>query len=923
MNCLALRNWLLACVLVLFLPLRAVAAEAAALPTLPKGVELVASVEGITEYRLDNGLRALLFPDESKQSVTVNVTYLVGSRHEGYGETGMAHLLEHLLFKGTPTHPNIPGELTQRGARSNGTTSFDRTNYFETLNATPENLEWALRMEADRMVNSFVAKKDLDSEMTVVRNEYESGENSPARVLIKRMHGVMYDWHNYGKLPIGNRSDIENVGIERLQAFYRTYYQPDNAVVLVVGRFNEAFALNIIAESFGRIAKPERTLPAIYTQEPAQDGEREFTLRRVGDTPQIAVGYRVPSGAHTDAPALDVLAYVLGDTPSGRLYKALVEPKKAVGIGASQMKLHDPGVLVFEAQLRKEDAIEPARTALIATVHALRELAPTEEEVARAKAAFLKQIETTISGADRLGLALSNWMGMGDWRLFFLYRDRLKQVSVEDVTRVARQYLKTANRTVGVFMPEAAPDRAEIPATPDIAALVKDYKGDPSIQLGEAFDPSPQNIHARTKRIDLPSGLRLALLPKKTRGARVVVQLSLRFGTAESLRGQNTAAMLAGDMLMRGTARMTRQELEDAFDRLGAQVSVAGEVSGAVASVETKRENLGEVLRLVAQILRAPRFEASEFEQIKAQRLSAIEQQLSDPRALASQRFSRHLSPYPRGDVRYVATFDEQIASLKAATLEQARAFHQDFYGASNAEAALVGDFDDVAMAALLQELFGDWKSPQAFARIGAQYHSVAPLDEQLQIRDKANAFLLAGTSLEIRDDEADAPALVLANEILGGGFLHSRLATRIRQKEGLSYGVGSRLIVGSEDRVGRLTAYAIYAPQNLQRLEAALREELARAVQGGFSEEEISQARSGLMQRFVLNRAQDGSLAAALIRLMQLGRTPLWDAEAERKLAALTAADVNVALRRHVDPARFTVIKAGDFPKGGAKTGG
>ena len=197
----------------------------------------VASVEGITEYRLDNGLRVLLFPDRSKQQITVNITYLVGSRHEGYGETGMAHLLEHLVFKGTPKHPDIAAELTERGAFPNGTTWFDRTNYFETFPATDDNLEWALDLEADRMINSFIAAEDLESEMTVVRNEWERSENNPTRVLQQRVMSAAYDWHNYGNATIGARADIEQVPIDRLQAFYRKYYQPDNAVLVVAGAF--------------------------------------------------------------------------------------------------------------------------------------------------------------------------------------------------------------------------------------------------------------------------------------------------------------------------------------------------------------------------------------------------------------------------------------------------------------------------------------------------------------------------------------------------------------------------------------------------------------------------------------------------------------------------------------------------------------
>ncbi len=208
-----------------------------------------ATVEGITQYTLPNGLRVLLFPDASKPTTTVNLTVFVGSRQEAYGETGMAHLLEHMLFKGTPKHRNIPQELTDHGARPNGTTWFDRTNYFETFPATPAHLAWAIDLESDRLVNSFVAKKDLESEMTVVRNEYESGENSPFDVLLDRTMSTAYLWHNYGKSTIGARSDIEGVPIERLQSFYHKYYQPDNAMLVVAGKFDEQGALRLIEQT--------------------------------------------------------------------------------------------------------------------------------------------------------------------------------------------------------------------------------------------------------------------------------------------------------------------------------------------------------------------------------------------------------------------------------------------------------------------------------------------------------------------------------------------------------------------------------------------------------------------------------------------------------------------------------------------------
>ncbi len=321
----------------------------------------VTSVEGITEYRLDNGLKVLLFPDASKPTVTVNVTYLVGSRYEGYGETGMAHLLEHMLFKGTAKRDGIMGELSNHGAQFNGTTSYDRTNYFETMTATDENLHWALEMEADRMVNSRVSRKDLDSEMTVVRNEFERGENSAERVLEERVIATAYLWHSYGRSTIGARSDIEKVPIERLQAFYRNYYQPDNAVLVVAGKLDEAKTLAWIKETFGAIAKPTRVLTPTYTEEPVQDGERDVTLQRVGDNQLLMMAYHVPAGADPDSAAMDVLTAILEEPPAGRLYKALVESKKAISVRGENNQLHDAGYLLFSAEVRKGGSLDDVR----------------------------------------------------------------------------------------------------------------------------------------------------------------------------------------------------------------------------------------------------------------------------------------------------------------------------------------------------------------------------------------------------------------------------------------------------------------------------------------------------------------------------------------------------------------------------------
>ena len=897
----------------LLAPVHAAPAGAATAAPISK----ITSVEGITEYRLANGLKVLLFPDATQDTITASITYLVGSRHEGYGEFGMAHLLEHMQFKGTPRHPDLKNEFQSRGARFNASTSFDRTNYYATLAASESNLDWALELEADRMVNSKVSKSDLDSEMTVVRNEFEAGENSPFSVLGERMAATAYLWHNYGHAIIGARSDIENVPIERLQAFYRNYYQPDNAVLLVSGRFDEAAALGMVERHFGSIPRPARALLATYTAEPTQDGERSVTLRRAGEVQLVGALYHLPPGAHADFPAIDILVTALTKVPGGRLHRALVVTGKASSIYGGDQQQRDAGYAYFGASLGKDMSIEAARAALIAALEGIAADPITDDEVERARTQLLNDIDMAMTNPRQLGIALSEFIAMGDWRLFFLYRDGLRKAKREDVQRVAAQYLKTSNRTLGMFLPTPQPERAEIPPAPDVAALVRDYKGAAPVAAGEVFEPSAANIDARTMVQQLPRGMKLALLPKKTRGGTVVAQLVLRWGDEQSKTGRSTACRLASAMLMRGTSQHTREQLRDEFDRLKASVSV----SGNGASIETLGPQLPQVLRLVAEVLREPAFPASEFEQLKRSALTSTENMKSDPNALAGLALARHLNPYPPEHWLYTPTLEERLQRLQAVDIEDLQRCHGDFLGASNSELAVVGDFDAQQIAGLAQELFSDWNSPRPYARIAERYRDVPPINRSLDTPDKANAVFQAGMNLPLRDDQPDYPALALGNYLLGGSA-DSRLWRRIRDQEGLSYSVHSSLTAGSLDAAGEFGVSAIYAPQNRARIEAEILDVLQQTLREGFSEAEVAEAKKGYLGLRRLSRAQDGALVGRLANNLYLGRRLAWDADFDARIAALTPQQIHDALKKYIDPLKLSIVKAGDFARVAASSG-
>jgi zinc protease len=891
----------------------------------------ITTVEGITEYRLDNGLQVLLFPDPSKPTVTVNVTYLVGSRHEGYGETGMAHLLEHLVFKGTPDHPEIWKLLQEHGAQFNGSTWVDRTNYFETMAASDENLEFGLKLEADRMVNSFIAKKDLDSEMSVVRNEFEMGENNPTSVLSERVMSTAYLWHNYGKSTIGSREDIERVPIDRLQAFYRKFYQPDNAVLAVAGKFDEARTLARIQEIFGRIPRPDRKLDQTYTVEPPQDGEREVMLRRVGDVQAVDVVYHICAGSHEDMAPLDILASVLTADQTGRLYKALVEPQLATRVFADAALLHDPGYLDIMAEVRKDKSLVEVRDILLGVVEGLSETEFTDEEVDRAKNEFARRFDLFMNDSGRVAIRLSESAAAGDWRLMFLHRDQIKKVTPADLKRVAAAYLKPSNRTLGMFIPAQEIDRTIVPPTPDVAALLDGYRGSAAIAQGEDFEATPANIDARTTRSRTSTGMKLALLSKKTRGERVIVNMAFHYGSEADLTGKTEAADFVPDMLTMGTTKHSRRDIQDSFDKLKANVRISGGAGGRGfgrftrgaagpggtigVSIETIRPNLPAVLELVAECLRESTFPEDEFEKSRKESLAGLERTLTEPMALAPIELRRRLTPVSPDDIRYVKTIQERIDAVKALRLDDVKAIYKNLVGASHAEAAVVGDFDKNEIASLFESLFVNWKSPRPFQRIDTPYRQVSPDSITIKTPDKANALFTLGTNLSIRDDDADYPALFMANYIAGGSA-GSRLLERIRQKEGLSYGVGSNLQASPHEASASFSVGGIAAPQNAEKAVACAREELERFGKDGVTQKELDDARKGFLEDLKVGLSNDAFVSGMITRDLHLDRTMKFLQDRVAKIEALTPEQVTAAARKYLSPDKLIVVTAGDFDK-------
>lgn len=887
----------------------------------PAHLSKVTSAEGITEYRLDNGLHVLLFPDQTKPTVLVNVTYLVGSRVEGYGETGMAHLLEHMMFKGTPHHPDPWKELQDHGANFNGTTWWDRTNYFEEMPSSPDNLDFGLALEADRMVNSKIAGEDLAKEFSVVRNEFERSENMPEVVLEDKMLSTAYEWHNYGKATIGSRSDIERVPVESLRAFYKRYYQPDNAILIVAGRFDEKRALDLVSMYFGVIPRPTRKLAPTYTVEPVQDGEREVTVRRNGDVAMVGLAYHGVAGADPEKVAEDAIVDILTNKPSGRLYKALVDKGLASEVNGNAYPMAEPGVMVFFAKVGKAGSLNQVREVMTEVVESMGDNPIKKDELERWRAGFFREFDLILADTAKTGVVLSEFAAMGDWRLFFLMRDRVKATTAEDVTRAAKAFLKRSNRTLGLFIPTKEPNRAPLPGMPDVAAMLKNYHGEATGATGEAFVATVDNIEKRTTRETLPGGLKLAMLPKKTKAGQVRLAVTIRYGSEADLKGKVEAAAMLPEMLLRGTRKLSFEQLRDKLDLLKAEVTAAqGHGSPSTANVaqlhvKTVRESLPAVIALVGEMLRDPALSKKEFESLRKEMLTKLEEQLSEPMTNASVTLMQHLLPYPSDDVRYTPTLREAIDRLRKVTVADLSTLHKRLWGANAAQVSVVGDFDPAATKADIQKALGGWKSGKAYQRITLPFVASKASDDVINTPDKEMAFVAAGQSLPVRDDDSAYPALYLFN-YMAGGSPSSRIFLRLRQREGISYGAFSQLLAHPIDKSGFFFAGALAAPVSMDKAMNGMVAEIEGMVKGGVGDKEVADAKKSYAKSWESRIADDEFVVAELNQGLFLDRTFAYWKDLNEKVDKLTPGQIDAAAKQFIDPAKLSKVRAGDLAK-------
>ncbi len=884
-------------------------------------INFVRSVEGIEEYQLSNGLKVLLYPDQAQSKVIVNVTYRVGSVHEHYGETGMAHLLEHMLFKGSTNYKDIDKEFNKRGMGANASAWLDRTNYYQSFESSPENLEWAIGMEADRMVNATFTKEQLESEMTVVRNEMERGENSPIRILMARMNSSAYLWHNYGNSTIGARSDVENFPFERLRRFYDKHYRPDNAVLTIAGRFDKQFVLDQVQKQFGRLAKPETPVAPLYTKEPTQDGDREVNLRRVGEVPVIALHYHIPSALHSDTAALQVFERIFSDTARGRMQKTLVEPGKAPFAGTWSMPRNQPSGMYFMANGFKGQDYTDLEQSLVEMVESVKENKITEEELNQAKTAMLKEKEDALRNVVSVGSQLTEYIAMGDYRYIFYLRDLIEKVTLEDVQRVAEKYFVKSNRTLGRFIPTEAPVRAEITEDASIKEQLATYKGRAVVEAGEVYDNTVANIEARKKEFKWDLGTTVSVYPKKLRGGEVNITMKLPTGNVNSLKGYVADFNLMGGLMFSGSEKYSKEQIATKLAELKASIRFnTNSVGNISVNVKAVKENLNETLDFVAELMTNPLFEESEIAIDRKATITGLETQRSEPRDVAANAFRKAFYGYAEGHPKAYRDIDTKIADLNRVTQKRLKELHKSHWSFSNGHIGVVGDVDAKAISAALESKFSHLAGKVAYEEMEPKLNKVTGADNWIETPDKANAQLYIVNRLDLNQQHPDYYAASIANSIFGGSGFASRLMQRIRVKEGYSYGTGSWMQLEFDKPSGMYFMYAIAAPENMKPVVAAYKEEVEKVLKDGFTDEEVKNAIDGDLKALWSSWANDARIGSVMVENQDLGRELSWFNTYEEKLRALTTEEVNAAFRKYIGEQELNIFAAGDFAKAGKK---
>lgn len=911
----------------------------------------IAQSSQVRETVLPNGLKVLTKEVHAVPVVSFQVWYKVGSRNEQLGKTGLSHLLEHMQFKGTKSlgKGEIDRLIQKNGGLSNATTWKDRTHYYETFSS--DRLELAMRIESDRMVNSRHDAKELEAEKIVVRSELEGGENSPDSLIYIELYSAAFRSHPYQWPTIGWIADLASITREDLYSYYKTYYKPNNATVVIVGDFDTDDALKLVNKYFGKIKRgPEP--PQVAAKEPVQIGERRSIVSKAGNAARVMMGFKTPAVGDPDIYALDVLEIVLSSGMSSRLYKGLVDKQLATDAWASATVGKDPDIFLLGGTARDGVKIEDVEVALLAEVERIKTEGIADQELQKAvnqlEASFVYANDSVSAQARQLG----EFETIYSWRYIVEYLPNARKVSREDVARVARKYLTPKNRTVVTFVPERAdaetrgrgdtetresalpfetlaayrPEgdtgtrgRGDAGMESGLRVRIPAYRPDAGLSMSTssaparsaARNPAPNTEHLTPKRIVLDNGMVVIIYPNHS-NATVAVTGSLNAGAMNDPEGKCGVGILTAGLLVKGTQTRSADQIASERDFLGIRMSTGASTESALFSAYSLSKHFDKSLELLSDALRNPTFPEDEFQKMKARRLSSLKELQDDPESLAYKRF--YGTVFPKGHPYREPSPDEEIANVSAITRDDIADFYGRHYGPQTAIIVVVGDLDEQTAQEKIKQYFGDWKptGPAVKPQIADTPLQNEIAKEIVQVPDKSQVDVLLGYSGGLKRSDPDFYAATIMNFILGGGgALGSRLGNVIRDEMGLVYTVYSSFdsLLGA----GPWYAYLGTNPANVDKAVTTLLDQMKLMQEKGATKQEVQEAVDYIAGSFPARRLETNSAIASTLQGAEfygLGMDYLQKYQSLYR--AVTLDQVNAAAKKYLHPEQYTLVEAG-----------
>ncbi len=871
------------------------------------GFEFVKESGGIKEYTMtSNGLRVLLKQDNTAPVATFMVTYEVGSRNEAIGYTGSTHLLEHLMFKGSRKFNTKKGNsvfqtLQSLGARMNATTWLDRTNYFAVLPS--EHLETLIEIEADRMRNAYIKEEDRQSEMTVVRNEFERGQNSPSGVLDENIWATAYQAHPYHHSTIGWKEDIENVSIERLREFYDTFYWPNNATAIAIGDFSEADALAMIKKHFGKIRKSMKPIPEVYTAEPKQEGIRTVTLKRAGQQGIVGVAHKTPSSTHPDAATFMVLSSILSSGKNSRFYKNITDKGLTTSVYIWDSLFRDPGLFTVYANLSPEVDHKTVEKAIVKEYEKIKKNGVTDEEVKKAQSQLIASMKFSQDGSYAIASGLNEAIASGDWTLYTTYGEKIGAVTKEDIKRVVNEYFLEDLSTIGYFIPLGQGGQGKRAATSakELEKMkLKHYSEEEETLSSKIVDTEPIK------------GVRLLTLKRGT--GVITMRGSMLGGDIYSTKNGRTADMVAA-MLDQGTTNMSKFEISEKLESAGARLSFFNGQSRVGFSGKFLSEDTNMVVGLLADQLQNPLFAEEELEKAKKRQIAGYKRSKESTRGNAMNNM---LQAFYGSDHQNSPTNpDQAIKEIKTLTPKNLKDYHNKNYGLGSMVLVFVGDVDHAEMENLIKQSFKGWKQSPLKNKEEKNLGTKASSKVYVTMQDKTSTDFVVGTVLGIDRYHPDYLPLYLATHTLGGNF-SARLMQTVRVKEGLTYGINSSLSGFGNGNDGYWMVGGTFSPKLLSKGESSTLREVKLWAEEGITQKELDVTKSTLVGGFQVGFDTTGGLAGGILSAAVIYNDLTYLDSYPNMVKRVTLEQANSAITKYINFDGLYQVAVGTIDKDG-----